>query len=36
MNLNIFIVSHTMLDENLFDEHILVEKNAEYSVLTMI
>jgi DNA repair exonuclease SbcCD ATPase subunit len=36
MNLNIFIVSHTMLDENLFDEHILVEKNAEYSVLTRI
>lgn len=36
MNLNIFIVSHTMLDENLFDEHILVEKNAEYSVLTII
>ena len=36
MNLNIFIVSHTMLDENLFDEHILVEKNAEYSVLSRI
>jgi DNA repair exonuclease SbcCD ATPase subunit len=36
MNLNIFIVSHTMLDENLLDEHILVEKNAEYSVLTRI
>lgn len=36
MNLNIFIVSHTMLDENLFDEHILVEKNAEYSTLTRI
>ena len=36
MNLNIFIVSHTMLDENLFDEHILVEKNAEYSILTRI
>ena len=36
MNLNIFIVSHTMLDENLFDAHILVEKNAEYSILTRI
>ena len=36
MNLNIFIVSHTMLDENLFDEHILVEKNAEYSVLNRV
>lgn len=36
MNLNIFIVSHTMLDENLFDEHILVEKNAEYSKLSRI
>ena len=36
MNLNIFIVSHTMLDENLFDEHILIEKPAEYSVLRKI
>lgn len=36
MNLNIFIVSHTMLDENLFDEHILIEKNAEYSILTKL
>ena len=36
MNLNIFIVSHTMLDENLFDEHILVEKNAEYSILSRV
>lgn len=36
MNLNIFIVSHTMLDENLFDEHILVEKNAEYSKLSRV
>ena len=34
MSLNIFIVSHTMLDENLFDEHIYVEKNAEYSILS--
>ena len=34
MNFNIFIVSHTTLDENLFDEHILVEKNAEYSTLS--
>ena len=36
MNLNIFIVSHTMLDENLFDEHILVEKHAEYSKLSRV
>lgn len=36
MNLNIFIVSHTMLDGNLFDEHILVEKNAEYSKLSRV
>lgn len=33
MNMNIFIVSHTQLDENLFDEHLYVEKQAEYSVL---
>jgi DNA repair exonuclease SbcCD ATPase subunit len=36
MNLNIFIVSHTMLDENLFDEHLLIEKNAEYSILSRV
>ena len=34
MNMNIFVVSHTLLDENLFDEHLMVEKIAEYSVLT--
>ena len=34
MNLNIFIVSHTQLDENLFDEHLYIEKNAEYSTLS--
>jgi len=34
MNMNIFVVSHTQLDENLFDEHLYVEKIAEYSVLT--
>lgn len=36
MNLNIFIVSHTTLDENLFDEHILIEKNSQYSQLFRI
>jgi len=36
MNLNIFIVSHTMLDESLFDRHILIEKPAEYSILRKI
>ena len=36
MCLNIFIVSHTTLDENLFDEHIVVEKTSEYSVLKKI
>ena len=36
MDMNIFIVSHTQLDENLFDEHILVEKPAEYSILTYL
>lgn len=33
MNVNIFIVSHTQLDENLFDEHLYVEKTAGYSKL---
>ena len=36
MDMNIFIVSHTQLDENLFDKHILVEKPAEYSILTYL
>ena len=36
MNLNIFVVSHTMLDENLFDVHLYVEKPAEYSILRKI
>ena len=34
MDLNIFIVSHTSLDENLFDINILIEKVGEYSVLS--
>ena len=34
MNLNIFIVSHTQLDENLFDEQIRIEKIGQYSKLT--
>lgn len=36
MDLNIFIVSHTQLDENLFDRHILAEKPAEYTILKEI
>lgn len=36
MNLNIFIVSHTTLDENLFDIHLSVEKQYEYSKLSVI
>jgi DNA repair exonuclease SbcCD ATPase subunit len=36
MDLNIFIVSHTQLEENLFDKHILAEKPAEYTVLSYI
>jgi DNA repair exonuclease SbcCD ATPase subunit len=31
MNLNIFIVSHTMLDENLFDEKIFVENLSGFT-----
>ena len=34
MGLNIFIVSHTTLDENLFDEHLHVNKVNSYSILT--
>ena len=34
MNLNIFIVSHTQLDENLFDEQLFIEKVNQYSILT--
>ena len=34
MSLNIFIVSHTQLDENLFDEQIFIEKVGQYSKLT--
>lgn len=36
MNLNIFIVSHTQLDENLFNEHLFVEKQGEYSILNKL
>lgn len=36
MDLNVFIVSHTQLDENLFDRHILAEKPAEYTILKEI
>lgn len=36
MNLNIFIVSHTTLDENLFDIHLSVEKQYEYSKLSVV
>jgi ABC-type molybdate transport system ATPase subunit len=34
MNLNIFIVSHTQLDENLFDEQLFIEKVNQYSILS--
>ncbi len=34
MNLNIFIVSHTQLDENLFDVRIHIDKNSGFSGLT--
>lgn len=36
MNLNIFIVSHTTLDENLFDYKILIDKNSGFSDLTYL
>lgn len=36
MGLNIFIVSHTTLDENLFDEHLHVEKVNSYSILKSV
>ena len=34
MDINIIIVSHTKLDDNLFDEHLFVEKSNGYSKLT--
>ena len=34
MGLNVFIVSHTTLDENLFDVHLSVEKKYGYSILS--
>ena len=36
MNLNIFIVSHTTLDENLFDYKIFIDKNSGFSDLTYL
>ena len=36
MALNIFIVSHTQLDENLFDGRIHIDKNSGFSDLTYI
>lgn len=36
MNLNIFIVSHTQLDENLFDVRIHIDKNSGFSSLTYL
>lgn len=36
MNLNIFIVSHTVLDENLFDVKININKNSGFSDLTFV
>lgn len=36
MNLNIFIVSHTQLDENLFDTRIHIDKNSGFSNLTYV
>ena len=36
MSLNIFIVSHTQLDENLFDVRIHIDKNTGFSNLTYL
>lgn len=36
MGLNIFIVSHTMLEETLFDVHLNVEKKYGYSFLSVV
>lgn len=36
MNLNIFIVSHTQLDENLFDTRIHIDKNSGFSNLSYV
>ena len=36
MGLNIFIVSHTVLEESLFDVHLSVEKKYGYSVLSIL
>lgn len=36
MNLNIFIVSHTTLDENLFDYKIFIDKNSGFSDLSYL
>lgn len=36
MSLNIFIVSHTQLDENLFDVRIHIDKNSGFSDLTYL
>ena len=36
MNLNIFVVSHTTLEESLFDVKILVDKNSGFSNLTYL
>lgn len=36
MSLNIFIVSHTQLDENLFDVRIHIDKNSGFSDLTFV
>lgn len=36
MNLHIFIVSHTQLDESLFDEHIQITKNLGFSEIEFV
>ncbi len=36
MGLNLFIVSHTQLDENLFDEHLYIEKNNGFTTIKRI
>ena len=36
MNLNIFVVSHTQLEETFFDKRIFVEKNAGFSSLKFL
>lgn len=36
MDLNIFVISHTMLDENMFDTRIYIDKNSGFSELSYV